>query len=67
MTTQRYATGKLWPLNCNPTGGTMDKADIPFLSATELSRLIQAKEVSPLEATEASLDRIDNLDFKFNA
>jgi aspartyl-tRNA(Asn)/glutamyl-tRNA(Gln) amidotransferase subunit A len=45
----------------------MDKADIPFLSASDLSRLIEAKEVSPLEATEAYLDRIDVLDFKFNA
>ena len=45
----------------------MDKVDIPFLSATELSRLIESKEVSPVEATEAYLDRIDELDFKFNA
>ena len=45
----------------------MDKADIPFLSATELSRLIESKEVSPVEATEAYLHRIDELDFKFNA
>ena len=45
----------------------MDKSDIPFLSATELSSLIGSKEVSPVEATEAYLDRIDDLDFKFNA
>ena len=45
----------------------MDKADIPLLTATELSRLIQGKEVSPVEATEAYLDRIDDQDFKFNA
>ena len=45
----------------------MDKVDIPFLSATELGHLIKAKEVSPVEATEAYLDRIDDLDFKFNA
>ncbi len=45
----------------------MDKVDIPFLSATELSRLIQKKEVSPVEATEAYLERIDDLDFKFNS
>ena len=45
----------------------MDNASIPFLSATELSRLIEAKEVSPVEATEAYLDRIDDVDFKFNA
>ena len=45
----------------------MDKAAIPFLSATELSRLIERREVSPVEATEAYLERIDDLDFKFNA
>ena len=45
----------------------MDKPDIPFLSATELSRLIERKEVSPVEATEAYLERIDDVDFKFNA
>ena len=45
----------------------MNKADIPFLSATELSRLIAGKEVSPVEATEAYLERIDDIDFKFNS
>ena len=45
----------------------MDKADIPFLSATELSELIKKKEVSPVEVVEAYLERIDDLDFKFNA
>ena len=45
----------------------MDKPDIPFLSATELSKLIESKEVSPVEATEAYLDRIDDMDFKFNS
>ena len=45
----------------------MDKADIPFRSAAELGRLIKTKEVSPVEATEAYLDRIDELDFKFNS
>ena len=45
----------------------MNKSDIPFLSTTELSRLIESKEISPVEATEAYLERIDDLDFKFNA
>ena len=45
----------------------MNKVDIPFLSASDLSRLIEKKEVSPVEATEAYLERIDDLDFKFNA
>ena len=45
----------------------MDKNELPFLSARELSRLIQRREVSPVEATEAYLERIDALDFKFNS
>ena len=45
----------------------MNKAELPFLSASELSRLMEKKEVSPVEATEAYLERIDDLDFKFNA
>jgi Asp-tRNA(Asn)/Glu-tRNA(Gln) amidotransferase A subunit family amidase len=34
----------------------MTKSELPFLSAGDLSRLIQSKEVSPVEATEAYLD-----------
>ena len=45
----------------------MDKSEIPFLSASELSRLIASREVSPVDATEAYIERIDSLDFKFNA
>ena len=45
----------------------MDKADIPFLSTAELAGLIKSKEVSPVEATEAYLERIDDVDFKFNS
>ena len=45
----------------------MIKAEIPFLRMAELSELIRRTEVSPVEVTEAYLERIDNLDFKFNA
>ena len=45
----------------------MDKSDIPFLSATELSGLIERKDVSPVEAVEAYLDRIDQVDNKINS
>src|SRR5262250_2404786 len=48
-------------------GGHMNIADIPFLSAAELGRLIAQKEVSPVAATQAYLRRIDDVDFKFNA
>lgn len=45
----------------------MDRADIPYLSATELSELIKNREVSPVESTEAYLERIDLLNDKLNA
>ena len=45
----------------------MDKQDIPFLTTAELSDLIRMREVSPVEATSAYLDRIDSLNFKFNS
>ena len=45
----------------------MEKQEIPFLTASELSRLIQSKEVSPVEATEAFLDRIEQVDSKLNS
>ena len=37
----------------------MDKTDLPYLSVTELSCLIESKEVSPIEIIQAYLDRID--------
>ena len=45
----------------------MDKQDIPFLTTAELGELIRTREVSPVEATSAYLDRIDALNFKFNS
>ncbi len=45
----------------------MDQHDIPFLATAELSDLIRRREVSPVEATSAYLDRIDALNFKFNS
>ena len=45
----------------------MNKSDIPFISVAELSRLIETRQVSPVEATKAYLDRIDSLDSKFNS
>ena len=45
----------------------MNQSEIPFLTVGELSRLIEAKELSPVEVTQAYLRRIDDLDFKFNA
>src|SRR5919201_4544249 len=43
-------------------GVGMNKADLPFLSATALGELIRQREVSPVEATEAYLERIDAVD-----
>ena len=45
----------------------MDKQEIPFLSATQLSDLIRSREVSPVEATEAYLERISEIDGKLNS
>ena len=45
----------------------METQDIPFLSASQLSRLIESKEVSPVEATEAYLHRIEKVDGKLNS
>jgi len=45
----------------------MDKKDLPFLTASQLSKLIETKEVSPVEATEAYLDRIQEVDSKLNS
>jgi len=45
----------------------MDKKELPFLTASQLSKLIETKEVSPVEATEAYLDRIQQVDPKLNS
>ena len=45
----------------------MNKSELPFLAASELSKLMAAKEISPVEATEAYLDRIEALDAKYRA
>ena len=39
----------------------MERGDIPFLSATELSDLIKTRDVSSVEAVEAYLERIERL------
>ncbi len=45
----------------------MDTATLPLLSASELARLIERKDISPVEVTEAYLRRIEALDGQFNA
>lgn len=45
----------------------MDKKDIPFLSATELGGRIQSREISPVEAVEAYLARIEEVEPKLNS
>ena len=39
----------------------MEKADIPFLTVVQLSELIKNRTVSPVDAVEAYLDRIEQL------
>ncbi len=45
----------------------METSEIPFLSATELGYLIKSREVSPVDATQSYLDRIDQTDKKLNS
>ena len=45
----------------------MSPNEIPYLSATELGGHIAAREISPLEAVEAYLARIGEVDTKLNA
>ncbi len=45
----------------------MERSEIPFLSASVLARLIESREVSPVEATEAYLDRIKAVDGQLNS
>ena len=45
----------------------MDKKELPFLTAIQLSKLIETKDISPVEATQAYLDRIQEVDPKLNS
>ena len=45
----------------------MNSNEIPFLSATELADLLKSGEVSPVEATEAYLSRIEQIDPSLNS
>lgn len=45
----------------------MQKTDVTFLTATELSEQIKAREVSPVEAVEAYLARIEDLNPTLNS
>ena len=45
----------------------MDATELCYLSAGQLSRLIQAKEVSPVEVVQAHLARIDSLEPTLNS
>jgi aspartyl-tRNA(Asn)/glutamyl-tRNA(Gln) amidotransferase subunit A len=48
-------------------GAGMNKADIPFLSAAALGELIHKKEISPVEAASAYLDRVASVDGKLHS
>ena len=45
----------------------MNREEIPFLTVTELAPLLERREVSPVEATEAYLERIDRVDSQLNS
>ena len=42
-------------------------SELPLHSASALAGLIESREASPVEVVEAYLQRIDDLDFKFNS
>ena len=46
---------------------SVQRSELPFLTVAELGRLIQARQVSPVEATEAYLERIDRIDGRVNS
>ena len=45
----------------------MEKAEIPFLSVSQLSELIKSRQVSPVEVVAGYLDRIDSLNDRLYA
>ena len=45
----------------------MDSTDIAFLSATDTAQAVKAKELSPVDAVQAYLERIDRLDSRLAA
>ena len=45
----------------------MAGSELPLHSASALAGLIESREASPVEVVEAYLQRIDDLDFKFNS
>jgi aspartyl-tRNA(Asn)/glutamyl-tRNA(Gln) amidotransferase subunit A len=45
----------------------MNSTEIAFLSATETARAIKAKEISPVDAVQAYLERIDRMDTRLSA
>ena len=45
----------------------MERSEIPFLSVAELGRRMQAGEVSPVEAVDAYLERIEQVDGRLNS
>src|SRR5262249_48420316 len=46
---------------------SMEKAEIPFLSVSQLSELIKSRQVSPVEVVEGYLERIDRLNDRLYA
>ena len=46
---------------------SVQRSELPFLTVAELGRLIRAGEVSPVDATDAYLERIDRIDGRVNS
>ncbi|MGK2926904.1 MAG: amidase [Lysobacterales bacterium] len=57
---------------CSPSStpsveGPVDRGPLHYLSLTEVARLIEAKEISPVELTQLMLDRIHTLDVRLHS
>jgi aspartyl-tRNA(Asn)/glutamyl-tRNA(Gln) amidotransferase subunit A len=50
-----------------PNDATLSSADLPAVSIAEAARLIEQRRLSPVELTQAYLDRIESLDPQLNA
>ena len=49
------------------SAGNVDRGPLHYLSLTEVARLVQSREISPVELTQMMLDRIDTLDSRLHS
>ena len=68
LLTLRYPAGTIFaPKLIVPQGVLMGASDIPFLSVAELALMLKGRELSPIEATQAYIKRIEKIDPALNS